>query len=126
MRCAAVSGSLLQSWQGPLFGLPRRMRRSVVHTRFRRQPCKSVAFRGSPIIPNRWDNNPLLLLLDQLYLTISLSTFGFEEFMSHDNTRKQDLMDLLGEYVLRIQQQTPNCEAFESRRQTDSTFNETD
>jgi hypothetical protein len=34
MRCTTVSGSLLHSWQGPLSGYPRQMRRSDDHTSF--------------------------------------------------------------------------------------------
>jgi hypothetical protein len=48
MRCAAVSISLLHSWQGPLWGHPRQMRRSVVQTRFWRiNHAKALHFGGA-------------------------------------------------------------------------------
>jgi hypothetical protein len=43
--CAAVSGALLQSWQGPQLGHPLRMRRSAVHIRFCRINHAKVLYR---------------------------------------------------------------------------------
>jgi hypothetical protein len=50
MRCAADSGSLLQSWQGPQFGHPLLSRRSDVHTLFCRiNQAKVLHFGGAQL-----------------------------------------------------------------------------